>query len=373
MSPRPSSGPRRIDQSGTWYAVKVINGKRQLISLGTKLKSEAMRRWPAAQAELEALAAPPKFKRGSAVTITEWDPDTGKSIEREEWVENLVRDDQLVDEEDSALTWAQAEDIAAKRYQRRKGTPVSRSWRYNIKNALRHLNVRYPLSVKPSDVRQMVDRMEEQGYKATTIAQRSSVLSGVIDALIKGGYTEDDHINPFDRVDTAAVGTSHFYKPTPEDYSLIWSRRKEMTPEAQITLDLLIITGARVGEILNGTYRDACLVIKETPDWRPKNRASQRVVPLPSDYKHPGIHVDAFRRQFNKIRGDSPITPHSFRHGFKTAAREAKADELTVERLLGHTIGKMAMTYGEYPIELLKEEANKVRTVVNRWRDTPAA
>ena len=171
--PRAAKGPRRIDQTGTWYAVKVIRGVRKTISLQTKIKSEALRRWPAAQARLEELAEPLRLPRGGQTLITEWDPETGLSEQVWEWNENLVRDEYLYDEEDSSLiTWAKAEEIAARRYLRRRGREVSRSWRYQILNAKRHLNVRYPLDTKPKDIREMINGMESQDYKASTIAQR---------------------------------------------------------------------------------------------------------------------------------------------------------------------------------------------------------
>ncbi len=363
--PRAASGPRRIDSSGTWYAVKVIKGKRHTISLGTKIKSEAYKKWPAAQAQLEALATPQKLPAGGMTTITEFDPVTGASRQVSEWNTNIT---QTYEEEDpSVITWKRAEEIAARRYMRRKGKEVSRSWRYQIKNALRHLAVKYPLDVKPKDVRQMVDGMEEQGYAASTIAQRCSALSGVIDALIKGGHTEDDHVNAFERVDTHGISTESFYKPTPEDYRIMWSRRELITPEAQRTLEVIMFSGVRINEAINGTYKNDHLL--DIPKEIAKNKASIRVVPLPSNLTQGSTcsSIDQFRRQWDKIRSVPEITPHSFRHGFKTAAREAGADELTVERLLGHTIPKILLTYGEYPREVLQREAEKVWEVIQEW------
>ena len=74
-----------------------------------------------------------------------------------------------------------------------------------------------------------------------------------------------------------------------------------------------------------------------------------------------------FRRWFNKRKPNPDLTPHSYRHGFKSAARVATADELTVERLLGHTIPKMLLVYGEYPKDVLQREAVKVQAVIREW------
>ena len=368
--PRAAKGPRRIDQTGTWYAVKVIRGVRKTISLQTKIKSEALRRWPAAQARLEELAEPLRLPRGGQTLITEWDPETGLSEQVWEWNENLVRDEYLYDEEDSSLiSWAKAEEIAARRYLRRRGREVSRSWRYQILNAKRHLNVKYPLDTKPKDIREMINGMESQDYKASTIAQRCSALSGLIDALIKGGYTDDDFSNPFERVDTAGVSTKSFYKAKPEDYQ--WVSKviaNDQSNKQQITTLLVLInTGARISEIVKGTYQDGWLLIKEG-----KNKASVRSVPLPDSLslcrqEDIATSIDSFRRWFNKQRPHVMLTPHSFRHGFKSAARVAQADEITVERLLGHTIPKMALIYGEFPRDVLRREAVKVQAVIEDW------
>ncbi len=367
--PRQASGPRRIDQSGTWYACKMIDGKRQSISLKTKIKSEAHRLWPAAQAQLEALASPTKLPIGGQSTITEWDEE-GRPLQTWDWNPSLSQTTEA--EDTDAITWAKAIEVADRRFQRRRGKPVSKSTKYAISYGIRHLAVKYPLDIKPADVRRMVDEMEAHNYKATTIAQRTSALSGVIDALIRGGYTEDNYTNPFSRVDTAAVSTATYYKPEPSDYQYMWSRRGELTPEQRRTLQILMFTGARVNEVIKGTYKnDDYLYI---PKDIAKNRASIRTVPLPFNQESCGIcsSEDQFRTGFNKIRPpkkEGPqMTPHSFRHGFKTAARTAAADELTIERWLGHTVGsQISQRYGEYPIELLEKEGPKVWRVIEEW------
>jgi integrase len=361
--PRPATGPRRIDSSGTWYAVKVINGKRHTISLGTKIKAEAHRKWPAAQAQLEAMATPQKLKAGGTSAITLLDNKGNPIGEDWDWNENIS---QTQEEEDpSLITWARAEDVAARRYMRRKGKEVSRSWRYQIKNARRHMPVKYPLDVTTKDVRQMVDKMEEQGFAASTIAQRTSALSGLLESLIKGGYTEDDWVNPFDRVDTHGISTKSFYKAQPSDYRWI----AEVPPGIdRTTLEIIAFTGVRINEAVSATYKnDNYLYV---PEEVAKNRASIRDVPLPPHLQGRltrSTSNDSFRRFFNRYRPHDELTPHSFRHGFKTAARDAKADELTVERLLGHALGKMQMVYGEYPLDLLEREAKKVWNVIDSW------
>ena len=365
--PRSPSGPRRIDQSGTFYAVRTIRGKRHHISLKTKVKSEAMRLWPAAQAELEALAEPPKYIRGREYKGTVMN-DAGELVEGSLWAEDLARDEFLVDEDDpTIITWDKAIEVAAKRFRKRRGKPFSYSTQQGIEHGLKHLQVKHPLAVKPANVRQMVDRMEDLGYSDSTIATRASSVSGVLDALIRAGYTSDDYQNPFNRVDTSATSTNHFYKPTPEDYRLLW--KADMSPADRELLKVLMFTGVRLGEAFNGIYSDGQLEIKVLADWRPKNKASERTIPLPEGVGEKAIEVGrhGFREHWNKFRHIEEITPHSLRHGWKTAAREAGADEITSERYLGHKIPKMALTYGEFSQTVLRREAEKVWEVINSW------
>ncbi len=355
--PRPSSGPRRIDSSGYWYAVKQIRGKKHFISLKTKLYSEAMKVWPEAQAELEQLANPKKIPWNQILK-----PWPG---EEEVEAQFLLHESEIdwTAEDNRTISWARAKEIAEKRYKRRKGKDVSKSWGYNFTNALRQLHVDDPLAITTGDVRAMVDRMEEQGYKATTIDQRTACLSGVIEALIKGGYVGDEFINPFSRVDTAAIGTDHYYKALPEDYKMVISSGETASWYYQV----LIYTGARITEVLKGDYSE--------PGWLKvyeeiaKNKASIREVPLPPHLgpKPNKIGIDNFRPRFNKVRPHDELTPHSFRHGWRSAARLSGADELTSERLLGHSVGAMNAVYGVYPRDLLIREAEKVWGVVKGW------
>ena len=386
--PRPSSGPRQLDSTGIWYACKTVKGKRHAVSLGTKLRSEAMRRWPAAQAELEASLSPLKLPWDT--TMRTLQPNAqGQWVAVDEQAWSLLHEDQLLDTDDpSCISWKEAEDIAAKRYKRRRGKAPSRSWHTAIKYALKHMKMTHPLQVTPASVRQMVSDMEDQGLAATTIQQRTSALSGLIEALIRTGHTADDYINPFSRIDTSAISTNHFYKAVESDYKSIGAFLGGDTPFA-FYLTVLVYTGARISEVINGDYSE--------PGWlvihNGKNRSSVRRVPLPVvsegckqqkvARRKPGdtnplerckledMSIDTFRTHFNNHRSHPLLTPHSFRHGWATAARTAGADHITSERLLGHAIPKMAQVYGSFNDEVLQREAAKVWDVIDGWVELP--
>ena len=322
--------------------------------------------------------------------VEEWDVETGKRTTTVERADVLLARAQLNREVEAPVShvgpsWDEAIQIARRRRERRsKG--VSDSWSRGVLNALQQLPCYpdvYPLEVKPSHIREMVRRMEERGYKNSTIAQRSSLISGLIDAVIKSGIgcENDDAVftNPFTLVDTAGVSEESFFKPDPIHYRQCWLIRETLPVDVKNLLELLIFTGVRIGEAINAPIvRDKntgqrWLDIKQLPNgWRPKNRASVRSVPIPDwiDVSSLPPNTSKFRRHFdskvrNKVELLKPLTAHSWRHGYKTSSRIARAEELTTERLLGHAISKMAMVYGEYPRELLLSEARKTWTVID--------
>ena len=378
--PKAQDGPRIIDKSGTYYAIRMINGKKACKSLGTRNKAEAQRRWYQAMVELEEQLRPaPK----SAEPHLYGDPDTGA----EWWGPSPWTEEELEEEASEGFSWSDAIAITKARHRRRRGREMSSSQLDAIKQALRFTKAG-PLELDPREIRRMILRMEEKGHKATTIQQRCSALSSVIDAVIRSGEYPD-HDNPFRKVDTAAVadeGSSH-KTPTPEEYQMVWESRASLDETPRLILELLIYSGARISEVLNASYEESLasgdhrggwMLIRKTPaGWQPKNKTSIRDVPIPQWLaKKAAAHgapftiitADGFRARYQRIRGDLEITPHSFRHGYKTAGRIAGADELTVETILGHAAGsKMSRAYGRYPRELLLREAEKVWKTIDEW------
>ena len=165
--PRQPAGPRRIDASGTWYAVKQINGKRQTISLKTKDRREAPE-MGRRSASAQALAASLSQAANRQVTITTYDPHTGTQEEDWDWTSNMTSNLHEGEQEQEGMGWSEAIDIARRRFTRRRGVAPSRSWEENIKNALRHLPRKAPLDITSRDVRDMVSTMERKGFAATS-------------------------------------------------------------------------------------------------------------------------------------------------------------------------------------------------------------
>jgi integrase len=385
---RNPEGPRQLKQGGQWYACKLINGKRRCISLGTRVKAEAWKKWPAAQAELEALAHPQPGLAGEPHLVWDVESNTAK-WEPSPW--DPEEQGQL-----GLITWAQAIQIQAKRFERRNGRAPSRSWFEAVAQATK-LCDKQPEQWTPQDCRQYMDRLESLGQKATTVSQRAALLSGLFTGLIKSG-TLPSLINPWSLVDYGAVSNNHHSTASPEQMRLLWDLRDHLPYGSRFVLEVLMYSGARVGEVTNGDYSEAgWLALWKRKDWAPKNSTSEREVPIPewiqASYKLGGSSLptaQVFRRHLNKVkkqsdlrndssdlRNDSSdlggiittnVTPHSLRHSFKTAARVAAADELTIETLMGHAAGsRMSRTYGRYPRELLVREAEKVWAVLDSW------
>ena len=404
--PKAPSGPRRIDSSGTYYAVVTFNGKKHYKSLGTKYKAEAQRLWPEAYSALCASVRPPTWPRGVLVPITEYDPVTGAARQVSEWSDNLTSPAYLTDVQGSN-GWDEAIAVAEKRFKRRKGRVPSSTWHRQIREGRQFIS-KDPLDLTPADVRKAIAAMEQHGWSDTTIAQRCQALSGVCEALIRQGIAADTYQNPFRRVDvTAARGKSH-YKAQPQDYQWISAIgalkqgrvqgfKQEEYPLQGLkqgdrhhlnTLLIITFTGCRVSEAINSDVRDGWLVIHTA-----KNAASVRDVPLPDVFGPPlkqgaesfgqclkqgstafggapmqrSGSVDSFRAWFNKHKSNPDLTPHSYRHGWKTAARSAGADTKVTERLLGHAVGAMEATYGEFSREVMLREARKVWSQLLQW------
>ena len=385
--PKQSSKPRRLDSTGTYYAVKVIKGKRYTLSLQTKNLAEATRRWGSAMAQLEEMAAPAPLSSEHHVY---WNVETGESyVEGSPWHPDELEAQAKRDEEQQrkAVSWELGIEEGVKRAQRRNGRPPSRAWRKGAQYAIDMLpSDVQPLELKPHHIREFVQRLEEKGYAPNTITARCSILSSIIEAIIRNGIAPD-HRNPFRSIDTSfkpsAYEKAKSKEAPPVAYRSLLKVSKTLEEKHRRANLLIALTGCRISEILNGRYEGEWLHIEATKDYQPKNSASVRKIPI----HHPLIKefigqpwlfftttavsntlkAAASEGQDDPVVG--PVNPHAFRHAFRSAARLAGANEFVVERLLGHSTpgSSMDSVYGSYPDELLKQEIEKVWSVINEW------
>ncbi len=110
--------------------------------------------------------------------------------------------------------------------------------------------------------------------------------------------------------------------------------------------------------------------LEHQPNRRLKNDASVRQVPIHpkcipfldrlymSKAKDPGRSwSEGFRKNLGLPSGEAA---HSLRHSFTTRMRLAGCDTPTLKRLLGHGFKDRIENYGEFPIELLYNEIQKL-------------
>ena len=135
--PKAQDGPRIIDKSGTYYAVRMINGKKACKSLGTRNKAEAQRRWYQAMVELEEQLRP--APRSGAPHLV-WDVDTNTS----RWEPTPWTEEELEEEASEGFSWSDAITITKARHRRRRGREMSSSQLDAIKQALRFTKVGPP-------------------------------------------------------------------------------------------------------------------------------------------------------------------------------------------------------------------------------------
>ena len=369
MARRPT-GPRLID--GKYWAVRTVRGKKLSRCLGSD-KTQAQRDWPQAWASLgnsRRLYDPTEM-----LWITEADGTTTPMRAMDVLSpRELLYDPYEAQEEPVREAWDKAIRVAKERQQRRTRKPYSKSWEAIVKRVLGYV----PTDHKPSDLtpqlcRGMMDRMQVDGLGDVSIATLMAALSGLYTSLIKSGI-EPDLDNPLLKVDYRAAADNHHYTAEEDDYRLIHSQMKD----DPIWL-LISYLGLRIQEAIHCQVVDDTVVIAAHDGWAPKNKASARTLPLPSNEQVKFTIINgsrssiySFRRRFNAARGErTHLTPHSFRHGLVRVSRLQGCDPLTMERVLGHSLAsasQMLDVYGNgYPLPAMKRELDKASSLIDEW------
>ena len=190
-------------------------------------------------------------------------------------------------------------------------------------------------------------------------------------------------------------------------------RPKAAAAEAAYWIPILALYhGFRLGELCQLRRTDLvqrrgipCLVIRpsdeddEGPEKSLKTKESERVVPLhkkvieelgflayvktlKGEQMFPAIRPDVrgrwsghyskwFGRYRRSIGLDQRWTDfHSLRHGWKSAARSAHIPKEHHDEITGHDAGDVGSSYGSVPIDVLKEELDRVTfdVTISRWK-----
>ncbi|WP_150882121.1 hypothetical protein [Synechococcus sp. RSCCF101] len=298
------------------------------------------------------------------------------------------------------LTWEEAVEIHRERHRHRTGADLSEAWGEKVAKAIQYMRELVPIRaepelepepaswggpnrparLEPQHVRAYIKGLrDKKKLSANSIETSCALLSGVLTSLKKTGECPDIE-NPFSQVDYTTRDKGHLYSPTKEDYRRIGFALKEMDPRYATTIRWLAFTGMRLNELLTRQPEDYdeenhAIRIGPRDGWKPKTSTSNRVIPTPEDFVclgNKGRARGGWASGFSIAKQLKQVNPrlsaHSLRHGWKTAAREAGADEIMSELYLGHRAGsEMSRTYGEVTATALRREAMKVWAVMEEW------
>ena len=379
-------GPRKLDKSGNYYAAYTCpeTRRRRSKSLG-KDKTKALMLWPAAIEQLKKGVVIRSI--GDSVSYARENLGNLKYLADIHGVEYVTLDltggsqdpvsgelDPLSDSIACAiaglkplpLSWDEAIQMYKERFREKKGKPISASSEAALKAGLMAIGDITIENLTPNEIRLMIKRLKDKSLSPSTIQQRCSLLSSVIEVVLKSGIEVGISENPFGRVDYQSTSNNHYRTPDSNDYAMLASLLPALKPNVRFVLEVLAFTGLRIGELLSRKPEDLegqWLQIREREGWRPKTITSIRQVPLPLHLAEMGLpqkwpslaSISKATKQVN-----AQLTNHSWRHGFKTMGRLGQADEVAIEVLMGHGVGsQIQRTYGVWPKEPLLIAANK--------------
>jgi integrase len=414
---RKLQGPVKIGKSPTYYARLTVppkdrdraGQKRLTRSLQTTDIKVALERWAdaykALQQELSLRLSTPitdhdliraRIDAGYADDTKQYGREFNPDFTDQEKAEQILNVRELdptnalhletfkAVESGSLVTWQDLLDNHCKITLRKKGKPLSDSTIQKTKNSINSILgiCPYPSSITKKLVKEMVNKYEREGKKASTTSSNLTLLQTIVNSGIKYDLLDFEK-NPFELVDFAAK--------TNED-----DERKEFTLEQiKILINdaeyggifrLMIGTGLRIGEICNRNIdkdiNNGMLIIRANPElkWKPKSQSSWRRVPIDAKAEKalrafyaegfkPDTNAKNLRTTVRNYFDDPLLVVHSCRHSFKTLARMNQLDIAVSDEISGHakvTVSKTADGYGSYPDELLKQECKKVYDYIDK-------
>ena len=343
------------------------NGKQHQAkeSLKTSNRTTALNRWPAAMERLRAKAA------GEAVVAAPIKPDdlvwsTNDAGQPVKVVASTVVDDSAFE-----LDWESSWAIHAARKEARTGRALAESTLRSARNAWKGLGISHPALVTAADVRDYEVRLQEGGYKATSITQRMGLLGGIITSLQKKGWLDREKPNPFHLIDTESKTTVHHRAATEEELNRLLS---ELTGDVLLAVKLQIYLGLRIGEVTSREpqhLENGWLTINETDKWRPKSKHSERVLPVPGwcrELPQRFPQRTSINRWIKQATGSDDLSSHGLRGAWRTATREAGISTEMAEHLIGHSQPtELIDTYGEFSPAAKRDAMEKVWAVIDGW------
>jgi integrase len=272
---------------------------------------------------------------------------------------------------------------------------VREQWRPNAELALRKSTVRYydfqlekriiPVlgsnclcNVSRAQIEACLSALRQKGYAVATLRGARATLSTVLQAAVDRGYLEKNPAHGIRIREAGARPQRRFYSPAQVRQLLV-----ELTEPCRTVVQLAVLTGMRIGEILALRWKRVdlqrgTLEVAETFSdgafGLPKTRSSNRVIPM-SEFLISVLKTYRIGKPSNspedlvfRTRTGTPLSSknlynrelapacdrikqprvswHSFRHTHATLLAEVGESIKTAQSLLGHSdLGTTLNTY----------------------------
>jgi integrase len=425
--PAQPSPYRRPGKNG-WYARLAVpdgtkrSGYRYCVrSLRTEDAAEARRRFPGVYASLqeEFGLIQPRSRQRLREAAEEWfesvaegadslldavEQVSGEEVEQDSrtgeynpttvqrQIEAAVR---RRDTKEIGPTWEEAIEAWKGRRLRAKGelSPSSvRSMELVVKELRNLKGSLEPAQLTEEKVWEWIRAQESLGKRPTTVRTKLSMLRALTKACFKVKLLKQD---PLSEIEYEVAPGESYRSPTTDEYRRIWGNLDCLEDEDKTLFSLLMLTGMRLDEAasrfgghIRSTEGVVTLEISELKGespWKPKTKASARILPWPENLETPA--ASANQQLFQKCRYrngkfgktasqrikqklwraaelpvDSTLTIHSLRAGYIDALRAVQCPLEIEEAIVGHAKAQSTVHrgYGNgYPIDVLKEWSGK--------------
>ena len=425
-------GPYQRPGKNGWYARLAVPDKTKrsgyrysVRSLGTTDLAEARKRFPGVYAELQAefglitktratlrKEAEEWFEaveQGYASALEAVEGLSGEEVEQDvqtgAWYPSSMQEQihkavKSRDVREIGPTWEEAIEAWRQRRLRSKGEPSPasvRSLELVVKEIRNLKGVLEPAHLTEEKVWEWIRSQEGQGKRPTTVRTKLSMLRALTKACFKVKLLKQD---PLSEIEYEVAPGESYRSPTPEEYRRIWANLNCLDQEDRSLFTLLMLTGMRLDEAASRfgrhiedaagmTVLEISELSGETP-WKPKTKASERVLPWPESLVTPkaGTNQQLFPKcryrsgKFGKtasqrikqklwkaadLPADSTLTVHSLRAGYIDALRAVQCPLEIEEAIVGHTKAQTSIHrgYGNgYPIEVLQEWTKKAEQLI---------
>lgn len=302
-------------------------------------------------------------------------------------------------------TWEEAIEAWKGRRLRAKGelSPSSvRSMELVVKELRNLKGSLEPAQLTEEKVWEWIRAQENLGKRPTTVRTKLSMLRALTKACFKVKLLKQD---PLSEIEYEVAPGESYRSPTPDEYRRIWGNLDCLDPEDKTLFSLLMLTGMRLDEAASrfgqhiqdtdGVVTLEINVLKGERPWKPKTKASARILPWPDalDVPTSGPNKQLFPKchyrngKFGKTASqrikqklwraadlpvDSTLTIHSLRAGYIDALRAVQCPLEIEEAIVGHAKAQSSIHrgYGNgYPIGVIKEWSDKAEKLLSTYAD----